>query len=47
MDTVEVFWWLVLMAGWFGLLLIGGAICHVVEVTHRKLKRKRSRVVTW
>jgi len=47
MDTVEVFWWIVLMAGWFGLLLVGSAIYHIGAWIHRKWRRSRSRVITW
>lgn len=29
MDSVQVFWWLVLMGGWFAVLAIGGGIVEL------------------
>ena len=41
MDSVDVFWWLVLMGGWLFLLAIGGAIVEGYWTWQRWRKRKR------
>lgn len=40
-NEVQVFWWLVLMAGWFFVLAIGGAIAEGWYNWQQRRKRKR------
>ena len=40
-DVVQIFWWLVLMGGFFGLLAVGGAIVEGYFTWQRWRKRKR------
>lgn len=37
MDSVQVFWWLVLMGGWFAVLAIGG----ILEAIYFKITGKK------
>ena len=41
MDSVQIFWWLVLMGGFFGFLAVGGAIVEAYFAWKRWRKRKR------
>ena len=41
MNSVEIFWWLVLMGGFFGFLAVGGAIVEAYFAWERWRKRRR------